>query len=120
MIDIKKLKALAKAATPGEWHHSNWGDGDIEIGATSNERSWQPILFKATSHGTEADAAFVAAANPQTVLALIAIVEEAREGIQHTIDCYLDVGETEDAAAMHGYLERIDAILAGTDTTGGE
>ena len=61
MKDTDKLKRLAEAATQGPW----------EVPAFSRSGVHQPDLQCWIPSG-EDDAAFIAAANPQTILALIA------------------------------------------------
>jgi hypothetical protein len=68
-IDTKRLRELAEAATRGQWEHTGWtesesnyivdGPGDRIVADTSE------------SERPDADAAFIAAANPTTVLALL-------------------------------------------------
>lgn len=87
MTDIDKLKALALAATPGEWKverlqgggHHNVGirvRGPIVSGfAAALNTRW---ANEAQAAEQEANAAYIAAACPATVLELIAEVERLR------------------------------------------
>lgn len=64
-----RLAELAKAATPGPW----WGDppygwGVFRDAPTHEQRLW---LFD-RKDGTPADAAYIAAASPDVILALLA------------------------------------------------
>lgn len=99
-MDIEQLKKLAEAATPGEWFSQ---DGEIisrESGSTviSDEYHGNMIAFQNT-----ADAAFIAAANPQTVLALIKELEEARrDAAQRIIEI----------SATKGYGMKDDSLFA--------
>ena len=74
-MDIKELEALARAATPGEWEY----DGDVWFYDKENETPWllsesyDPVS-KGGMDCSEADAAYIAAANPQTVLKLIEVI----------------------------------------------
>lgn len=75
MADYEELKRLADAATPGPW---GWDGSYIcpartEDGTTYIE-SWRAV---ADAHDME-NVRFIAAANPATVLALIAEVEQLR------------------------------------------
>jgi hypothetical protein len=69
-LDLDKLAALAKAATPGpwEWLRSNmsWGGQPCVLDANG-----ALIRFNASRTDAQANAAFVAACDPTTVLALI-------------------------------------------------
>lgn len=78
-IDLDSLEAKARAATPGPWHL--WGSDAVTIEAST---------FIATASDTrpmpqqQADAAFIAAASPDVVLAL---VERVRAAEAHWSDC---------------------------------
>lgn len=84
MIDqgmLKKLRDLALAATPGPWDTKRGPDGYQHIGPARS------ILRIALVDGVEpcdalasreADAAFIAAADPQTVIALLDEIERLR------------------------------------------
>jgi len=74
-LDIHRLAALAEAATPGPWWISTSDDTmisakDAEIAQTQGEYSqcWK---------GMEADAAYIAAADPTTIMALIRRLQAA-------------------------------------------
>jgi hypothetical protein len=75
-MDIKELEALARAATPGEWE------------ALSDWTLWaQHALVCDTDDAAHIvaaghDAAYIAAANPQTVLKLCEIIREQQELIE--------------------------------------
>ena len=75
MIDLDKLEALAKAATPGPWSADGRDDLIGPIGSS---------LIRG-EHGCEGyfamdeDAEYCAAANPATILALIAEVRASRD-----------------------------------------
>ena len=75
-----KLKAAAEAATPGPWEARE--NSVIEEAATRHD-SCLAVLVSAgtrTIDEAEANAAFIALANPETILALLAEIEslEAR------------------------------------------
>lgn len=100
MTDLTELKKLAKAATPGPWDADcDEGEGEVEVNAGTARTSWvdhgngimtgtPPRSWRVTDRIVErddlwdedfeqaaADADFIAAANPSTVLALIAQIE---------------------------------------------
>ena len=79
MSDWKKLRELAEAATPGPWENRPGIDppGDI-IAPGLGEYGPKPFITHVGSWGRSADAAFIAAANPQTVLALLDEIERLR------------------------------------------
>lgn len=85
MIDLDKLEELAKAATPGDWearvaapangeHGEFWlvskGDLNLALGVT---------IFDSTDIDSAENAAYIEAAQPKTVLSLIAEVRALRE-----------------------------------------
>lgn len=82
MIDIEKLKVLATAATPGAW---SWAfDSEVHRGMQHGVRS-APGLYVADCYDNAGplrigqgrpNAEFIAAASPDTVLALIARIAE--------------------------------------------
>lgn len=77
-IDKAKLKALAEAATPGPWER---GDGnEVSVSHEGDEAYWDweeagPARVHGGGPQASADADFIAAANPATVLALLAEIE---------------------------------------------
>lgn len=77
MTILSELKALAEAATPGPWSYSSMPSGDTEVFADcgSTIAGFAPKEAPEDYH----NAAFIAAANPQTVLALIKTLEEAEK-----------------------------------------
>jgi hypothetical protein len=83
MTDIQKLKALAEAATHGEWTCGEkpegrfWqiGCGSQAIGATHSASKKQNPEYAAMF---EANARYIAAANPAALLDMVAEVEQLR------------------------------------------
>lgn len=77
MIDRDKLRALAQAATPGEWRHGEYERYNVFVNVPRGE--WlghERVLLRMNTHFEYIeDAAFIAAANPQAVLALLDDVE---------------------------------------------
>lgn len=109
MTDHNELRALALAATPGPWR----------VGRGSKSRIYAPYHVQPDGHaiartyGSElngigvadltgpvniADAAYIAAANPATVLALLEALE-ALEGL--TGDVQALIGESGGVAGLH-------------------
>lgn len=78
-MDIEGLKKLAEAATPGPWvvYDADGSIGTIEdsAGAALAQAQMRGSLRNPNNIERKANTAFIAAANPQTVLALIAEVE---------------------------------------------
>lgn len=67
MSDWTELKRLAEESSSGEWEHIN--NHDIHI--VANEE-WELLELRCDQPNDAKDAAFIAAANPKTILALIA------------------------------------------------
>jgi hypothetical protein len=68
----KDLRAKAEAATEGEWY-------TLHFDASSLVRSDDDDIFSLIETHYQEDAAFIAAANPQTVIALLDEVERLRQ-----------------------------------------
>jgi hypothetical protein len=77
--DLSRIETLAREATPGPWFHRQCG----ELGADGTERDWiadhpdrgqhhKIVVGRNSLHGGSPDYAYIAAANPAAVLALIA------------------------------------------------
>lgn len=92
MTDLDKLEALAKAATQGPWEQSH-REGDDEMyrtqvytadGETIASLAWYPKDMGGGRIGTyrDANAAYIAAANPATILDLIASARRDAEEIE--------------------------------------
>lgn len=73
MTDLKKLKTLAEAATPGSWQY-------LEFDPHSIPEACHGVLCTEDSYiGCDVgkkDGAFISAANPEAVLGLIARIDE--------------------------------------------
>lgn len=81
MIDINELRRLAQAATSGEWYveRGNHIYGRNEV--TDGEEVWHPVIActddDEVNVNFEANAAFIAAANPAAVSEIIDRLEAA-------------------------------------------
>jgi hypothetical protein len=93
-MDIKELEALARAATPGEWEKRNW-DGkkwpERRISVASGNTA---IVISPRYAGAQAgdDAAYIAAANPQTVLKLIEFIRAQHAIVESVANLGVDSG----------------------------
>ena len=65
-MDTKKLRELAEKATQGEWVYESHA-----IGAVTDN----PDILKQVASASGADAAYIAAANPQAIIELLDRVE---------------------------------------------
>lgn len=83
MIDINELRRLAQAATSGEWYveRGNHIYGRNEV--TDGEEVWHPVIActddDEVNVNFEANAAFIAAANPAAVSEIIERLEAAEK-----------------------------------------
>ena len=81
MIDIKELRRLAQAATPGGWYvkRGNHIYGCKEV--TDGEEKWHPVIActddDEVNVNFEANASFIAAANPSAISELLDRLEES-------------------------------------------
>ena len=86
MIDTKKLRKLAQAATPGCWYveRGNYVYGCKEV--TDGEEEWHPVIActddDEVNVSFEANASFIAAANPATINELLDRLEAAEKEIE--------------------------------------
>lgn len=96
MTDLSELEKLARAATPGPWVAENYVDevglsviASDEADYISNPSRGQvchvSVIAGATGDdrdGAKTNAAYIAAANPETILALIAERDALRAGLE--------------------------------------
>lgn len=103
-VDSKRLRELAESATPGQWR---WGEFSKERGGVqehpmnlyAGEDRITPIIWLEPSSGwvTQwANSEWIAAANPQTILALLdqlAAVTAARDELANIAEGALHPGK---------------------------
>jgi len=90
MTDASRLRALAEAATPGRWDHDAGnvvlddryqvccGRGTMECCGDPEIAGNVHLLAETSPH----DAAYIAAANPQTVIALLDRIERLEKALR--------------------------------------
>lgn len=81
-----KLRELAQAASPGPWYDDGAisGDGSVVMSEQIGFRiAHLPDTKNVTNHAD--DAAYIAAANPATVLEMIDDMERMREALEKVI-----------------------------------
>jgi len=78
-VDLDKLKALAKAATPGPWTHESTINGVNPFVYRKNGMRRQ--IARTLKLSDDADARFIAAMNPAVALALITEVRAHRAAL---------------------------------------
>jgi hypothetical protein len=89
---INELRKLAQAATQGKWEYTHGGRGDngkfiiteyFVILEDDNGAIAADIVDPKTSRPSKANAAYIAAANPAAILALIANIDRLNAIISH-------------------------------------
>lgn len=81
IVDTKELRRLAQAATPGGWYVERWNHiyGCKEV--TDGEEKWHPVIACTDDDEVdvnfEANASFIAAANPAAISELLDRIEAA-------------------------------------------
>lgn len=107
-IDLDALEKLADEATPGPWKvdrsYPNRLPGGISQDGTEGRAAITRFnaFAKPTQPFAERNAAFIAAANPATIKALIAELKEAREHLARCVEL----------VPAPGAIEAVDAFLA--------
>jgi hypothetical protein len=90
---IEALIALAKEATPGPWRNS-WSAGNVYVDGPVGSDT---VVFRLSREYTkDADAEYIAAANPA---ALLPILELALKGVEHSAGSTSDASGSAEAAA---------------------
>lgn len=118
MTDYKHLRELAEAATPGLW-----------VSAVTRQFAWVETVPEFDLHRFDIqaetvanvelkndDAEYIAAANPQTMIALL----NERDALQARIDKALKVTEGANLSGHHWMLREMRAALLSTPTENGE
>ena len=83
MVDEKKLRELAGAATPGLWHRM--GNRDFGPVSQSEDQSFG-MFIDCGSANSEEDADYIAAANPAAILALLDELQTLRDDRDSWVD----------------------------------
>lgn len=95
IVDTKKLRELAESATPGPWStNAPSATKVVDVGVVQGEEDYEdyafargPATYRKVGDAyngpwrkqADQDAAFIAAANPQTVIALLDLVDKTVE-----------------------------------------
>ena len=93
MHKLSELETLARAATPGEWEKRKWGGREwpekrISVASGNTAIVISPRYAK--EQQVENDAAYIAAANPATILALCEIIRAQQGALQRVFDSDID------------------------------
>ena len=118
--DIKRLREAAQAATPGPW--MAWPDlnGRLQVGQSTNYSVAE--LYRTPLQGQDTNAAYIAAASPDAILALLSRLEAAereRDALaadarryRYLRDADMDVRNRLDHYASSALDVAIDALAA--------
>lgn len=124
--DHNELRALALAATPGPWTKARSRYGDTLIVTAIEGRASETLAFQAAENeNIENDAAYISAANPATVLALLDeldAVEQQRNELALTVREWLEKTEWVQQTCVPAELgkHRADVLRARIDSLYGE
>lgn len=113
MKDYSELKMLAEAATPGEWTSSENHDGRFWHISSGNQAigATRAASKKSVMAGTfEANAKFIAKANPAAVLALIAENERYLKLVERMVDQYVPLTELEGVPGWSQVVELVEVV----------
>lgn len=111
-IDYDDLRAKAVAASPGPWTAQPFDEDDAWCGILSGPLGTGGGIGGMVAYpwhqeaACEADAAFIAAANPQTVLALLDHIDQQAAPLASSRGqcvCDRDTGATSEECPQHGY-----------------
>lgn len=97
-IDTTKLREMAQAATPGPWY-SKWPEERCAWKDIGHSR--YPVAYTGDCFDDAPNAAFIAAANPATVLALLDEVEHSRSVLKSYSKVLVEISESLDIAPFH-------------------
>lgn len=81
-MDLTKLKELAERASSGDWSFSPCVADKHFLGQVWSGSDESLCIMDHMTEQANADGAFIAAANPQAILGLIAEVERLRSALQ--------------------------------------
>lgn len=134
-VDIAELERLARAATPGEWHAGVdvvWvetvetasdqqccGQAELECGGRGcvgpREEIYPVQSQQQIAQAGENDAAYIAAASPATILALVEEVRAIRALVdeQANDDGIWFIAQTGPEAYLQQELRRLHALIEG-------
>ena len=81
-VDRKRLRDLALAATPGPWgsfYKQKYGEWHVSVPIGGSSMRWALFDDGCRTERPQQDAEFIAAANPQTILALLDALDAAEQ-----------------------------------------
>ncbi len=132
MLDLEKLKKLAEAATPGPWEAMFvFGSKDLPCEVVKETNKTQMVAgiecpihlnicdVSETSENPTPNFRFIAAANPETILAMIEMCEDYREALNR-IESYNSIKEDWEMFARSMHQIAKDVLAKHTPAPGGE
>ena len=121
MIDIDKIEAAARAATPGPWEAAGPSFGDPLpmylncVGYVTEDDEFEDVCTAPNEHdgASTSDMAFIATANPAAVLEMVSMIRERDAVLRQALEALEDAmtltggwpGCRKAIAAIKGVLE---------------
>lgn len=108
MTNLTELKKLAEAATPGSWtaYDDTSSTGRIEIVAIGKTLA---RIYRSVPAEDWPNAAFIAAANPQTILQMISVMEQMADALEYGFVDDKSQHKERDALAVYKELSTPEA-----------
>ena len=100
-IDTTKLRELAQKATPGPWHYELEHGSYMRIYSTADTDIVTGCGCCGSPNCEDADAKFISAANPATVLALLDEIKNSRAVLKSYSKVLVEISESLDIAPFH-------------------
>ena len=115
MIDLDELAKLAEAATPGPWHFHQDDGTALDISEVCIPRPEEDVDLSIASLLEDRDGAFIAAANPQAVLALIERVRRVEAERDAAAKVLTEFADAQDSWCEKGRAEQMISRAAMRD-----
>jgi len=114
--DLTALRDLAEKATPGPWHFHQDDGTALDISEVCIPRPEEDVDLSIASLLEDRDGAFIAAANPATVLALLDRLERAERELEVAMAPHSDCVESGERAGaqmddLKSRAERAEAAI---------
>ncbi len=114
--DLATLRRMAEAATPGPWHFHQDDGTALDISEVCIPRPEEDVDLSIASLLEDRDGAFIAAANPATVLALLDRLERAERELEVAMAPHSDCVESGERAGaqiddLKSRAERAEAAI---------
>lgn len=111
---LAELEAAAKAATPGDWTHTESEEFDNERWVMTEDQQWSICAVHSGAEGADCaneNAEYISIANPATILALLAERAELKRDVEryqfiaNTCEVILHGKEIEDGDELDAAMQ---------------